>query len=49
MIESTPKFIQGIFPFTGAGYTAPVPLGGPGYTVPPDKRCQTIYLRAGNT
>jgi hypothetical protein len=49
MIESSPRFLQGIFPFTGAGYAAPKSLGGLTYTVPSDKRCQAIYLRAGNS
>jgi hypothetical protein len=48
MIESSPRFLQGIFPFTGAGYAAPKSLGLT-YTVPSDKRCQAIYLRAGNS
>lgn len=49
MIESTPHFIQGIFPFSGAGYGQPAPVQGAGYTVPSDKRSQLIYFRAGNT
>ena len=49
MIESVPKFLQGIFPFSGTGYAAPAPLGGLSYTVPSDRRSQTIYLRAGNS
>jgi assimilatory nitrate reductase catalytic subunit len=48
MMESTPKFIQGIVSFTGAGYGSPGSLGF-SYTVPADKRCQAIYLRAGNS
>jgi hypothetical protein len=48
MIESTPIFLQGIFPFDGAGYAAPKPLGL-SYTVPSDKRSQLIYIRAGNS
>ncbi len=50
MIESTPRFVQGIFAFTGAGYAKPKPLGeNAGYTVPPDRRSQPIYFRAGNS
>ncbi|MDP9170915.1 MAG: molybdopterin oxidoreductase [Acidobacteriota bacterium] len=48
MLEK-PAFIQGLFNFEGRG------LGGPSgfhppvtYQVPPDKRAQTIYFRAGN-
>jgi hypothetical protein len=50
MIDSTPRFLQGAFAFTGAGYATPKPLD-PAlvYHVPPDKRAQLIYLRAGNS
>jgi hypothetical protein len=45
-----PQFIQGVFGFEGAGLTNPAPLGPAAvYTVPPDKRAQVIYLRAGNS
>ena len=47
MIETTPKFVQGIFAFTGAGYERPTALGG--YTVASDRRAQPVYLRAGNS
>ena len=45
-----PRFLQGAFPFTGSGFTAPAPLD-PSlvYVVPADKRAQLIYLRAGNS
>ena len=49
MIESTPRFLQGIFPFTGAGMMTPKTLGELAYRVPPDRHTQTIYLRAGNS
>ncbi|MBV9653684.1 MAG: hypothetical protein JOZ42_03875 [Acetobacteraceae bacterium] len=49
MIESTPKFIQGIFPVTGKGFAKPVPLENAAYVVPSDKRSQLIYFRAGNS
>ena len=49
MIESTPKFLNGVYPFTGSGYDKPIPLGESArYTVSPDKRAQLIYFRAGN-
>ena len=50
MIDSTPRFLQGTFPFTGAGYAKPALLD-PSlvYVVPADKRAQLIYLRAGNS
>jgi hypothetical protein len=49
MIDSEPKFIQGIFAFAGAGYAEPVPLVGASYAVPSDKRVQPLYFRAGNS
>ncbi len=49
MIESEPKFIQGVATFTGAGFASPQKLAGFGYAVPSDKRAQTIYFRAGNS
>ena len=50
MIDSTPRFLQGAFSFTGTGYTKPTLLD-PAlvYVVPADKRAQLIYLRAGNS
>ena len=44
MIESEPRFIQGIILFTGAGYTKPVLLAGARLIVAADKRAQTLYL-----
>jgi len=50
MIESQPQFLQGIFPFLGAGYDKLSPLSDRlVYTVPADKRTQLMYLRAGNS
>ena len=49
MIDSTPRFINGVVPFTGRGYKQPFPLELPAYVVPPDKRAQLIYFRAGNS
>ena len=50
MIDSTPRFLQGAFPFTGTGYDKPASLD-PAllYVVPADKRAQLIYLRGGNS
>jgi hypothetical protein len=49
-MSETPKFIQGVFTFRGAGLGNPVPLKpGATYKVPFDKRAQLIYLRAGNS
>lgn len=47
MIESVPKFVQGIFNFTGAGYDKPALLGS--HQVASNRRAQTIYFRAGNS
>ena len=47
MIESQPKFLQGVFSFSGAGYDKPITLCGT--TIASDKRAQPIYLRAGNS
>ena len=50
MIDSTPRFLQGAFPFTGAGYDQPAALHPAlAYVVPADKRAQLIYLRGGNS
>jgi hypothetical protein len=49
MIESTPKFLQAVLAFKGAGYDSPVSLAGLSYVVPSDKRAQPVYLRAGNS
>jgi hypothetical protein len=47
MRESIPKFL---FSFVGAGYEKPTLLNGKlTYLVPPDKRTQLIYFRAGNS
>jgi len=44
-----PTFIQGVFEFEGHGLNSPVSFPSPAtYKVPPDKRAQTIYFRAGN-
>ena len=50
MIDSTPRFLNGAYAFTGAGYDRPSLLD-PAlvYVVPADRRAQMIYLRAGNS
>lgn len=49
-METIPRFINGVYAFTGAGLAAPAPLApGLGYTVPGDRRAQLIYFRAGNS
>lgn len=50
MIDSTPRFLNGAYAFTGAGYDRPTLLDATlVYLVPADKRAQLIYLRAGNS
>jgi hypothetical protein len=49
MIDSEPKFIQGIISFTGAGYEKPVRLSSASYIVAADKRAQLLYFRGGNS
>jgi hypothetical protein len=50
MIDSIPKFLQGVFTFSGAGYGSPVPIDDAlDYIVPGTKRAQLIYFRGGNS
>ncbi|MDO9712636.1 hypothetical protein [Paracraurococcus lichenis] len=49
-MESTPRFLNGVFRFEGRGLAAPALLDTSlRYTVPADRRAQLIYLRAGNS
>ena len=49
-MQATPRFIQGIFKFEGAGLESPVKLGPAAmYRVPGDKRAQIVYVRLGNS
>ena len=49
MTLETPKFLQGVYSFTGAGLSEPVAFATHlSYKVPFDKRSQLIYFRAGN-
>jgi hypothetical protein len=48
-VNEKPAFIQGMYSRKGDGLACPVPFDPPvTYTVPADKRAQTIYFRAGN-
>ena len=48
MLEK-PAFIQGLFAYEGKGLDSPAASNPPVfYLVPPDRRSQTIYFRAGN-
>ena len=50
MIDSKPRFLQGVFTFTGEGYDHAALIDQAlVYSVPADKRAQLIYLRAGNS
>lgn len=49
-MSSTPRFLQGAYPFAGAGLEKPVVLDGlPAYTVPDGSRAQAVYFRGGNS
>jgi assimilatory nitrate reductase catalytic subunit len=49
-VESTPRFLQGVYPFEGKGLELPLPLD-PAliYVVPPGVITQLVYFRGGNT
>ena len=50
MNDSRPKFLQGTFAFTGAGYDQPAVFAeGLTYRVPGTRRAQLIYFRGGNS
>jgi hypothetical protein len=49
-VQSTPRFLQGVFPFEGKGIDAPFPLDATlTYTVPLGVVTQPVYFRGGNT
>ncbi len=49
MLE-TPKFLQGVYEFTGAGLNSPQALSPAAtYKTPFDKRSQLVYFRGGNS
>ncbi|MCF7553679.1 molybdopterin oxidoreductase [Pseudonocardia sp. WMMC193] len=48
-MHSTPRFLQGVYEFTGAGLDKPALLDPAlAYTVPAGVTTQPIYFRAGN-
>ena len=49
MIESVPRFLQGVFPFAGSGLASPTTIPTLSYTVPTSRRAQLIYFRGGNS
>jgi assimilatory nitrate reductase catalytic subunit len=49
-VDATPRFLQGVFPFTGRGLDKPQPLGAElRYIVPNGVVAQPVYLRGGNS
>jgi hypothetical protein len=49
-VESTPRFLQGVYHFEGKGIEVLFPLDPPlSYTVPPGVITQLVYFRGGNT
>ena len=49
-MHSTPRFLQGIFPFEGQGVDKPAPLHEAlTYTVPMGVTTQPLYFRGGNS
>jgi hypothetical protein len=48
--DSTPRFLQGVFPLEGNGLDAPFLLDPVlSYTVPPGASAQPVYFRGGNS
>jgi hypothetical protein len=49
-MNSTPRFLQGVFPFEGKGIDSPLPIDAAlSYTVPAGLTTQPVYFRGGNT
>ncbi|MGN9907505.1 molybdopterin oxidoreductase [Phytohabitans sp. LJ34] len=49
-MQSTSKFLQGVFPFQGKGIESPFPIDAAlAYTVPDGVVTQPVYFRGGNT
>lgn len=49
-MQSTSKFLQGVFPFHGKGIESPFPIGAAlSYRVPDGVVTQPVYFRGGNT
>jgi hypothetical protein len=49
-MDSSPRFLQGVFSYVGKGLDIPVPLAAElSYTVPLGAVTQPVYLRAGNS
>jgi hypothetical protein len=48
-MNSTSRFLQGVFAFEGKGLDQPAPVGVPGYVVPAGAVAQAVYFRGGNS
>ncbi len=49
-MHTTPRFLQGSYPFEGQGLCKPVPIDPAlSYTVPPGVTAQALYFRGGNS
>jgi hypothetical protein len=49
-MDSSPRFLQGMFAFEGKGIESPFPLNPAlSYTVPAGTIAQPVYFRGGNT
>jgi assimilatory nitrate reductase catalytic subunit len=49
-MHSTPRFLQGVYPFEGRGLQKPVELDPSlRYVVPAGVTCQPVYFRGGNS
>ena len=49
-MHSTPRFLQGAYPFTGHGLDKPGPVDPAlGYVVPAGATTQPVYFRGGNS
>ncbi|GGL15446.1 molybdopterin oxidoreductase [Mangrovihabitans endophyticus] len=49
-MRSTPRFLQGVFPFEGKGLDQPVPVDvALSYVVPDGVTAQAVYFRGGNS
>ena len=49
-MHSTPRFLQGVFPFQGKGLDQPLPISGElSYQVPDGVTAQAVYFRGGNS
>jgi hypothetical protein len=49
-VQSTPRFLQGVYAFEGKGLDQPLPVGAAlSYVVPAGVLAQPVYFRGGNS